>query len=73
MAAREQAQGIGEINGAINTLDKVTQQSAATVEEASATAAALAESARELYAMISRFQTSIAKNGSIPHPVNRAA
>ncbi|MBA4798943.1 MAG: PAS domain-containing methyl-accepting chemotaxis protein [Rhizobiales bacterium] len=73
VAAREQAQGIGEINGAINTLDKVTQQSAATVEEASATAAALAESARELYAMISRFQTSITKNGSVPHPVNRAA
>ncbi len=73
VAAREQTQGIGEINSAINTLDKVTQQSAATGEEASATAASLAESARELYTMVSRFQTSAAKGGQSTRQIDRAA
>jgi methyl-accepting chemotaxis protein len=72
-AARDQAQGIGEINSSINMLDKVTQQSAATVEEASAAANSLAEGARDLYALVSRFQTTVCKNGAVPHPVNRAA
>jgi methyl-accepting chemotaxis protein len=73
IAAREQSQGISEINGAITTLDKVTQQSAATGEEASATAASLSESARELYTMVSRFQTTGAKGGQPQHAVGRAA
>ena len=73
IAAREQSQGIGEINGAINTLDKVTQQSAATGEEASATAASLAESANELFTMVSRFQTTGAKSGQAPRSMGRAA
>ncbi|MGQ2970672.1 MAG: methyl-accepting chemotaxis protein [Allorhizobium sp.] len=73
IAAREQSQGIGEINGAINTLDKVTQQSAATGEEASATAASLAESARELFTMVSRFQTTGARGGQAPRSIGRAA
>ncbi|EKF58105.1 methyl-accepting chemotaxis protein [Agrobacterium albertimagni AOL15] len=73
IAAREQSQGISEINGAINTLDKVTQQSAATGEEASATAASLSESARELYTMVSRFQTTGAKGAQSQHAVSRAA
>ncbi|MDR7026731.1 methyl-accepting chemotaxis protein [Rhizobium rosettiformans] len=73
IAARDQAQGIGEINSSINMLDKVTQQSAATVEEASAAANSLAEGARDLYALVSRFQTTVCKNGTVPHAVNRAA
>jgi methyl-accepting chemotaxis protein len=73
VAAREQSQGIGEINGAITTLDKVTQQSAATGEEASATAASLAESANELFTMVSRFQTTGAKSGQAPRSMGRAA
>ncbi|MGE8103203.1 methyl-accepting chemotaxis protein [Allorhizobium sp. NPDC080224] len=73
IAAREQSQGISEINGAINTLDKVTQQSAATGEEASATAASLSESARELYTMVSRFQTTGAKGAQSQQAMSRAA
>ncbi len=74
-AAREQAQGIGEINSSINMLDKVTQQSAATVEEASAAANSLAEGARDLYALVSRFQTSVGTGtGTAPtRNVGRAA
>jgi methyl-accepting chemotaxis protein len=72
IAAREQAQGIGEINGSINMLDKVTQQSAATVEEASAASSSLAEGASDLYALVSRFKTS-APQGATQAPVGRAA
>ncbi|WP_159947319.1 methyl-accepting chemotaxis protein [Rhizobium sp. 18065] len=57
-AAREQTIGINEINASINSLDKVTQQSAATVEEANATAATLSEEANALYLLISQFKTS---------------
>ena len=32
-ASTEQSQGIGEINGAVNQLDQMTQQNAALVEE----------------------------------------
>jgi len=72
-AAREQAQGIGEINSSINMLDKVTQQSAATVEEASAAANSLAEGARDLYGLVSRFQTSVGKGAPAAHGMGRAA
>ncbi|THV22977.1 methyl-accepting chemotaxis protein [Peteryoungia ipomoeae] len=56
-AAREQSVGINEINSAISALDKVTQQSAATVEEANAASTTLAEAARALYSSIGRFKT----------------
>lgn len=56
-AAREQSIGINEINSAISALDKVTQQSAATVEEANAASTTLAEAARALYSSIGRFKT----------------
>jgi methyl-accepting chemotaxis protein len=73
IAARDQAQGIGEINSSINMLDKVTQQSAATVEEASAAAASLADGATDLYALVSRFQTSAGSQGQANRSVGRAA
>ena len=40
IAAREQAQGIEQINQAITQMDQVTQQNAALVEEAAAAAQA---------------------------------
>ncbi|TPP10326.1 methyl-accepting chemotaxis protein [Rhizobium glycinendophyticum] len=73
VAAREQATGIGEINASINMLDKVTQQSAATVEEASAAATSLAQGAETLYGLIARFKTSPATGNSSAHSVHRAA
>ncbi|KQW31248.1 chemotaxis protein [Rhizobium sp. Root274] len=73
VSAREQATGIGEINASINMLDKVTQQSAATVEEASAAATSLAEGAEKLYGLIARFKTSQTSGKSSAHSVHRAA
>lgn len=73
IAARDQAQGIGEINGSIGMLDKVTPQSAATVEEASAAAASLADGARDLYGLVSRFKTSLGKGATATHSMGGAA
>jgi methyl-accepting chemotaxis protein len=55
VAAQEQAQGINEVNIAITHMDEVTQQNAALVEEASATAENLAGDARRLGAMMAQF------------------
>jgi methyl-accepting chemotaxis protein len=72
-AAREQVHAIGEINSSISTLDKVTQQSAATVEEASAAASSLADSARDLYGLVSRFKTTVQTSGHAALVTNKAA
>lgn len=73
IASREQAQGIGEINRSINMLDKVTQQSAATVEEASAAASLLADGAHDLYSLVARFQTTALKSPKSSQQAGRAA
>jgi methyl-accepting chemotaxis protein len=54
-AAREQAIGLKEINAAVNLLDQGTQQNAATLEEANAASAALADEASELTRLTARF------------------
>ncbi len=54
---REQATGLQEINTAINSLDQVTQQNAAMVEESSAASATLLEEVYQLKSMIAKFQT----------------
>ena len=54
-ACREQDIGAGQINEAIQQLDKVTQQNAGASEEMSATAEELAEQAEELRASIAFF------------------
>ena len=55
LSAREQATGLGEINSAINQMDKSTQQNAAMVEESSAASATLASEATKLRDLVSRF------------------
>ncbi|MDO1581746.1 methyl-accepting chemotaxis protein [Rhizobium oryzicola] len=55
-AAREQATGLAEINVAINSLDQVTQQNAAMVEESSAAGVTLLNEVHQLKAMIAKFQ-----------------
>ncbi|MCJ8508928.1 methyl-accepting chemotaxis protein [Rhizobium lemnae] len=55
LSAREQATGLGEINSAINQMDKATQQNAAMVEESSAASASLASEATKLRDLVSRF------------------
>jgi len=47
-AAAEQSEGIGQINGSVNELDRMTQQNAALVEQGAAAAASLREQAQRL-------------------------
>ncbi len=54
---REQASGLGQVNTAVNQMDQVTQQNAAMVEQATATAASLRAEAASLEQRISKFQT----------------
>lgn len=56
-ACREQDIGIGQINAAIQQLDKVTQQNAGASEEMSATSEELASQAEELASSIAFFRT----------------
>jgi methyl-accepting chemotaxis protein len=63
-AASEQSQGIGQINGAVSTLDAMTQQNAALVEESAAAAESLKDQAGRLSAVVARFQV----HGGAHHP-----
>lgn len=55
-AAREQSNGIQQVNGAVVDMDKVTQQNAAMVEESSAAARSLAHEADALSGLMAQFQ-----------------
>jgi len=63
VSAREQATGIVEVNGAINSMDKATQQNAAMVEQSNAASASLANDARTLRALVEQFK--LEANGSV--------
>lgn len=54
-AATEQSRGIGQVNGAVSDLDKMTQQNAALVEQSSAAAESLKEQATRLGEVVRRF------------------
>ena len=54
-SAREEAQGLAEVNTAVNQMDQVTQQNAAMVEEATAASRMLAEETKELSRLVGRF------------------
>jgi methyl-accepting chemotaxis protein len=55
-ATTEQATGIGEVNQAVAQLDRMTQQNAALVEEATAAAQALREQSTQMTEMVGVFQ-----------------
>jgi len=55
-ASREQAQGIAQVSETVTQLEKVTQQNAAMVEEASAAAGSLQEQSRALGDAVSAFR-----------------
>ncbi|MDZ7873679.1 MAG: HAMP domain-containing methyl-accepting chemotaxis protein [Rhizobium sp.] len=55
-AAREQSIGLQEISAAINSIDQMTQQNAAMVEETTAISHTLAEGAVQLTSLVNRFQ-----------------
>jgi len=58
LSAREEAQGLAEVNTAVNQMDQVTQQNAAMVEEATAASRMLAEETKELSRLVGRFSIS---------------
>ena len=55
-ASREQSQGIEEVNRAVTSMDEVTQQNAALVEEAAAAAESLRQQAQELRGAVDVFR-----------------
>jgi methyl-accepting chemotaxis protein len=57
-AGREQSSGVDQVTQAISQMDEVTQQNAALVEEAAASAESLEEQARALVQSVSMFKLS---------------
>jgi methyl-accepting chemotaxis protein len=55
-AGREQADGMGSVNGSVTELDQSTQQNAALVEEIAATAESLKANARKLVSTVEFFR-----------------
>ncbi|WP_425261387.1 methyl-accepting chemotaxis protein [Rubrivivax sp. RP6-9] len=55
-AAGEQSQGIAQVNGSVATLDQMTQQNAALVEESAAAAESLKDQAEKLAALVATFR-----------------
>ncbi|NKL35442.1 HAMP domain-containing protein [Rhizobium leguminosarum bv. viciae] len=56
VSAREQSTGLAEVNTAVNSMDQVTQQNAAMVEQSTAASGHLAEEAAKLRELVSRFR-----------------
>lgn len=56
VASREQSIGISEISTAVNSMDQMTQQNAAMVEESTAASASLATEAAKLRQLVSQFK-----------------
>jgi methyl-accepting chemotaxis protein len=57
-SAREQATAMGEVNTAINSMDQVTQQNAAMVEQSTAASHAIAEEATTLTGLVGQFRVA---------------
>ena len=73
-AAAEQSSGIGRVNGAVNSLDQMTQQNAALVEESAAAAESLRDQAAKLSQAMQVFKLSGSGQGHLAAPAtgNRA-
>src|SRR5690606_31772231 len=62
-SARNQANGLVEVNTAVDQMDRVTQQNAAMVEETTAASHSLAHEAAELTHRVNRFRVGAANSG----------
>jgi methyl-accepting chemotaxis protein len=58
-AANEQTSGIVQVNGAVTSLDQMTQQNAALVEESAAAAESLRDQASRLTDVVARFHLNV--------------
>jgi methyl-accepting chemotaxis protein len=56
-AAAEQSSGLGDVNGSVVELDRMTQQNAALVEQSAAAALSLQQQAQRLASLVSTFRT----------------
>jgi len=78
-SSREQASGIEQVNKAVTSMDSMTQQNAALVEEASAAAQSLTTQAARLSELIARYRVDSAAvaparaPAAAPQPDRRAA
>ena len=54
-AAEEQANGLSQVNTAVNHMDQLTQQNAAMVEQSAAAAEQLRQQVRQLNAVVHQF------------------
>ncbi len=68
-ASREQAAGVGQINGALSQVDQVTQRNASAAEELSSTAEEMAAQADSLRQVMAFFRTG----GTATAPLTSAA
>ena len=59
-SANEQAEGLNQINSAVNQMDQATQQNAAMVEESTAASMGLADESERLAALVSHFNVGAA-------------
>jgi methyl-accepting chemotaxis protein len=66
VASDEQASGISQINQAVTSMDKMTQQNAALVEEAATAADSMNEQARGLIEVVGFFKSGNAKVSAAP-------
>jgi methyl-accepting chemotaxis protein len=55
-ASQQQSAGIGQVNTAVSQMDRVVQQNASLVEEATAATESMKQQARALLALVSRFR-----------------
>jgi methyl-accepting chemotaxis protein len=60
-ASSEQSQGIGQVNSAVSSLDQMTQQNAALVEQSAAAAESLKDQASTLHDLVARFHLADGK------------
>jgi methyl-accepting chemotaxis protein len=58
-AANEQTSRIVQVNGAVTSLDQMTQQNAALVEESAAAAESLRDQASRLTDVVARFHLNV--------------
>ena len=71
IASGEQNTGIQQVNQAVTSMDEVTQQNAALVEQAAAAAASLEEQSARLAQAVSVFKLSSAASGLATAPANK--
>lgn len=67
-AAKEQSEGIDQVNSAVGQLDQMTQQNAALVEQTAAAAQSLKDQAQRLTQAIGVFRLDEARVSGLPSP-----